>query len=177
MKNVAIIGTSLNPESKSQVLAAKLAMVLREREVSVETVDLRQHGLPFAGSPKCWEHPNVGHVKGVVERATHVVLAVPIYCYDVNAAAKNLVELMGHSFDDKVVAFMCAAGGQGSYMSVMGLANHLMLDFRSVIVPRFFYASGEDWSEDGVLNPDLEKRIGGMYDDMRRVMIVDSPAS
>ncbi len=171
MKNVAIIGTSLNPESKSQILAGKLAAVLLERGVTVETADLREHDLPPAGAPGCWDHPHVAHLKGIIERASHVVLAVPIYCFDVNAAAKNLVELMGHSFDEKVVAFICAAGGQGSYMSVMGLANHLMLDFRSVIVPRFVYVSSADWSEDGELNPELEPRLALLGDDMRRVSV------
>ncbi len=174
MKNVAIIATSLNPESKSQILAAKLAAHLEAQGVGVETVDLRQHDLPLTGTPGCWEHPNVAHVKGVVGRASHIVMAVPIYCYDVNAAAKNLVEMMGHSFDEKVVGFMCAAGGQGSYMSVMGLANHLMLDFRSVIVPRFFYVSGADWSEDGVLNPELESRFGLLYEDLKRISVAPS---
>ncbi len=174
MKNVAIIATSLNPESKSQIMAGKLAAHLKSQAVSVEMVDLREHDLPLTGSAGSWGHPSIAHIKGVVERASHIVLAVPIYCYDVNAAAKNLVELMGHSFDEKVVGFVCAAGGQGSYMSVMGLANHLMLDFRSVIVPRFIYASGADWSEDGELNPELESRFGLLYEDMKRISVAAS---
>ena len=53
MKNVAIIATSLNPKSKSQILAGKLEAFLKEKGVSVETVDLRQHNLPLAGTPGC----------------------------------------------------------------------------------------------------------------------------
>ena len=33
-------------------------------------------------------------------------------------------------------------------MSIMGLANSLMLDFRSLIVPRFVYATGGDFGDD-----------------------------
>jgi FMN reductase len=38
---------------------------------------------------------------------------------------------------NKVVGFLCAAGGKSSYMSVMRLANSLMLDFRCLIIPHF----------------------------------------
>jgi len=174
MKNAAIIATSLNPESKSQVLAAKLAAVLTERGVAVESIDMRQHELPLAGTPGCWEHPDLAHFNGVLERASHIVFAVPVYCYGANAVAKNVIELLGRSFTEKVVGFMCAAGGQGSYMSVMSLANSLMLDFRTVIVPRFFYTSGADWSDTGELNPELESRLVVLYEDLKRVSVEPS---
>ena len=174
MKNVAIIATSLNPESKSQILATKLEAYLKDQGVGVELVDLRQHDLLTAGSPGCWEHKDLEHINGVIGRATHIVFAVPVYCYDVNSAAKNVIELMGRSFTEKVVGFMCTAGGQGSYMAVMGMANHLMLDFRSVIVPRFVYTSGADWTEDGELKADCEDRIGMLYEDLKRVSVVPS---
>ncbi len=83
---------------------------------------------------------------------------MPIYNYDVNAAAKNLIELTGRAWTNKVVAFLCAAGGQGSYMSVMPLANSLMLDFRCVIVPRFVYATGEHFDDDGRIDDSITRR-------------------
>ncbi|MFT5232243.1 MAG: NAD(P)H-dependent FMN reductase [Candidatus Krumholzibacteriia bacterium] len=171
MKNVTIISTSLNPGSKSQIMATKLAAVLEGKGVQVERVDLRNHALLQAGAPGCWEHPDLEGIKAKIEGASHIVFAVPVYCYDVNSAAKNVIELLGRSFTDKIIGFMCSAGGQGSYMAVMGMANHLMLDFRCVIVPRFFYAAGTDWSEDGVLDPNAEERISTMYDDMRRITV------
>ena len=30
-----------------------------------------------------------------------MIFAVPIYCYDVNAAAKNVIELIGRAFTKK----------------------------------------------------------------------------
>lgn len=171
MNNVTVISTSLNPDSKSQILATKLVVQLESQGVTVARIDLRDHGLLSAGSPGCWEHPDLEGIKAKIEGASHIVFAVPIYCYDVNSAAKNLIELTGKSFTEKVIAFMCSAGGQGSYMAVMGMANHLMLDFRCVIVPRFFYAAGSDWSEEGVLDPNLEERIVNMPNDMKRISV------
>ena len=70
-----------------------------------------------------------------------------------------MIELTGSSWEDKIVAFLCAAGGMGSYMSVMAYANSLMLDFRCVIVPRFVYATGDDFDDDGVTQKKVRTRI------------------
>ncbi len=73
------------------------------------------------------------------------MLASPIYNYDVNAALKNAIELAGRKMEDKLLGFLCTAGGGAmSYMSVMPLANSLMLDFRTIVLPRFVNAAPED---------------------------------
>ena len=56
---------------------------------------------------------------------------------------KNMIELTGSAWEDKIVGFLCAAGGHTSYMSVMSYANSLMLDFRCVIIPRFAFATSD----------------------------------
>ena len=72
---------------------------------------------------------------------------------------KNLVELTGSAWEDKTVGFLCAAGGASSYMSLMGLANSLMLDFRCLIIPRFVYAKGDDFTAKKQPNPALAERL------------------
>ena len=47
----------------------------------------------------------------MIEAARVIIVATPIYNYDANAAAKNLVELTGSAWEDKTVGFLCAAGG------------------------------------------------------------------
>lgn len=49
--------------------------------------------------------------------------------------------MAGDAWNEKVIGFVAAAGGDRAYMATMGLANSLMLDFRCVVVPRFVYAS------------------------------------
>jgi FMN reductase len=44
-------------------------------------------------------------------------------------------------------------------MSIMGLANSLMLDFRCLIIPRFVYAKGEDFSSKKEPTAELAARI------------------
>jgi FMN reductase len=61
-------------------------------------------------------------------------------------------------------------------MSVMGLANHLMLDFRSVIVPRFLYVSSSDWDESGQPVKEIAERMDLMIDDMAEIQIKQGEA-
>ena len=73
--------------------------------------------------------------------------------------------------DEKVVGFLCAAGGKGSYMSVMSLANSLMLDFRCLILPRFVYSVGEDFEEDEVTDPKVKERVMELAKELDRICV------
>ena len=117
-------------------------------DVEATLYDLRKHNIPFCDGTAAYEHPDSIMIRQVIDGADGVILAVPIYNFDVNSAAKNLLEIAMRAWNHKVVGFLCAAGGSSSYMSVMGCANPLMLDFRSIIVPRFVYATGGDFGDD-----------------------------
>ena len=47
-----------------------------------------------------------------------------------------------------------------SYMSVMAFANSLMLDFRTMIIPRFVYATGRSFEGDDLKDKEVAERIG-----------------
>lgn len=165
-----IISTSLNPESLSRVMARAVYETLQAQGASVAWLDLRELALPLCDAGGCYADPNVAVARAAVRDADGIVLASSIYNYDLNAAAKNLVELTGDAWTEKVVGFLCAAGGKGSYMSVMGLANSLMLDFRAMILPRFVYATGEDFDDDGALRePRVEARLRDLARELVRV--------
>ncbi len=146
--NVAVIACSLHPLSRSRVMAHHIAQDLDDLGVSVTPVDLRDLNLAFCGLPEARHNPKVAELKQLIETSAAILMAVPIYNFDVNAAAKNLIELTGRSWTNKLVGFLCAAGGRASYMSVMSIANSLMLDFRCLILPRFVYALGSDFEND-----------------------------
>lgn len=154
-----IISSSLNPKSRSRLLALVAFNKLKDMGVTVEWLDLADHTIPLCDGDSTYNHSKVKKIKEKVQYAQGILFAVPIYNYDVNAAAKNLIELTGDAWNEKVVGFLCAAGGKGSYMSIMNLANSLMLDFRCLILPRFVYSVSEDFGENGVINPKVIERI------------------
>jgi FMN reductase len=120
----------------------------QESKVNCEWLDISKLDLPMCDADVCYNHPAAKNITAAIERADGIMVATPVYNYDVSAAAKNMVELTGSAWEDKVVAFLCAAGGMGSYMSVMSFANSLMLDFRCLIIPRFVYATGDSFNGD-----------------------------
>ena len=146
--NITVISCSLHPQSRSYVMAQQLSNDLKRLGATGQLVDLRQHPLPLCGTDTAYDDPMVAKIRQIVEAASAIILTVPIYNYDINAAAKNMIELTGKRWENKVVGFACAAGGRSSYMSVMGIANSLMLDFRCLITPRFVYATGDDFGND-----------------------------
>jgi FMN reductase len=166
---IAVLSSSLNPQSRSRVLARRAQVHLQERGQEVDFIDLQDLDLPLAGSPGCWDAPAVEELSRRLGEAAGILIAAPVYTYDLNAAVKNVAELAGSGFEGKVVGFLLAAGGQGSYMAPMGFANSLMLDFRSLILPRFVYALKDAVAAGKVVDAEVDKRIQGLGDEMLRV--------
>ena len=129
---------------------------------------LSQLDLPLCDADVCYTKPGSRQVSKAIEGADGILLATPVYNYDVAAAAKNLVELTGNVWEEKIVGFLCAAGGMSSYMSVMAFANSLMLDFRSVIIPRFVYATGRAFEGDNLTDKEVAQRIAELADELVR---------
>ena len=142
-----IISCSLSPKSRSAIVAKQLASDIADQDDDVELLDLRDIELPFCDGGACYGHPNVAKLKDAIGSAGAVTIATPIYNYGVGGATRNLIALTGDSWTEKVVGIVCAAGGDGSYMAVMNIANSLMLDFRSFIIPRFVYVTGKAFDE------------------------------
>lgn len=142
---ILVISCSLNPDSNSRKMAHHVTELLKQR-ADVELVDLQDMEMPFCDGGAAYGHASVVAMTSKIQNADCIIVATPIYNYNVSGALKNLVELTGSAWSEKLVGFLCAAGGRSSYMSVLSLANSLMLDFRSIILPRFVYAEGSDFS-------------------------------
>jgi len=151
-----VISSSLRGGSLSRRLDE---MLVEEFGKEVEHIDLRDYPLPLCDGEAAYADPNVAKLNAKISAARVILVGTPIYNFDANAAVKNLVELTGSAWEDKIVGFLCAAGGHNSYMSIMSLANSLMLDFRCLVIPRFVYATSEDFQGDRDPRPDLVERI------------------
>lgn len=159
--NILIISGSLRPGSHSRLLCRALEQELHQiSNQKVTFLDLRDYPLPLCDGDVAYNHPNVDKLRTIIAAADAVVFGIPIYNYDINAAIKNLVELTGRTaWENQVVGFLCAAGGKSSYMSVMNFANDLMLDFRCIIIPRFIYATRDDFTDNAISNPEIRERL------------------
>jgi FMN reductase len=164
-----IISASLRGASLSRIMAEALREAYEKLGATAALIDLREFVLPLCDAEAAYDHEHVTTLSALIEAARVIIVATPIYNFDANAAAKNLVELTGSAWEDKVVGFLCAAGGGSSYMSIMGLANSLMLDFRCLIIPRFVYARGDDFTEKHKPTTDLVKRIAQLAGESMKI--------
>ena len=138
-----VLSTSLSSKSRSYLLARCAESALRTRGDEPRLIDVRDLSLPLCDGEAAYGHADVGPLAEAIAAADGVVVATPVYNYDVNSALKTVVELTGKAWTGQAVGFMAAAGGHGSYMALCGVMNSLMLDFRAICVPRFVYATGD----------------------------------
>jgi FMN reductase len=167
--SILLISGSLNPASRSRILVRATEHALQSLGVETRFLDLRDYPLPLCDGNAAYEDPSVEELSGIIRQANAVLIGIPVYNFDINAAVKNLVELTGSAWENQVVGFLCAAGGRSSYMSVMNFANDLMLDFRCLIIPRFIYAVGGDFSGEAVGNVDIQERIGQLAQEAKQL--------
>ena len=146
-----------------------MAKALADKLNNVEFFDLQKNPLPMCDGDKCYDLPDVIDFRKKVESAKGIIMAIPIYNYNVSSGAKNIIELGGRMLYDKVFGFICAAGGKSSYMSVMSFASSLMIDYRCFIIPKFVYALKSDFNENEITNPDIKERIRELGNDLIRI--------
>jgi FMN reductase len=168
MPKYLVVSTSGNPDSNSRRMGQVAFAHLQQRKVDCTWLDIKDLDLPLCDADKCYGMPAAQKLNKAIEAADGILIAAPVYNYDVAAAAKNMIELTGSSWEEKIVGFLCAAGGNSSYMAVMAYANSLMLDFRTVIIPRFVYATGAAFDGDKIADKKVVNRIEQVADELVR---------
>lgn len=168
MPKYLVISTSGNSDSNSRRMARVAFAHLQKRKVDCTWIDISEMDLPLCDADKCYGMPGSKKLSAAIEGADGILVAAPVYNFDVAASAKNMIELTGSAWEDKIVGFLCAAGGATSYMSVMAYANSLMLDFRCVIIPRFVYATGDSFEGDNLSDKKIIQRVEQVADDLVR---------
>ena len=159
MPKYLVVSTSGNPDSNSRRMGRLAFAHLQKLGVDPQWLDLRDLELPLCDADACYAAPGAQKLSKAIKAADGIIVAAPVYNFDVSASAKNMIELTGQGWENKVVGFLCAAGGMNSYMSVMAYANSLMLDFRTIIIPRFAYATGSAFDGDTPADAKIVERI------------------
>ncbi len=168
MPKYLVVSTSGNQSSNSRKMGRVAFKHLRKLEGDCEWLDLSELDLPLCDADSCYANAGAQKLSKAIKSADGILVAAPVYNYDVSAAAKNMIELTGKAWEDKIVGFLCAAGGMGSYMSVMAYANSLMLDFRTVVIPRFVYATGHAFSDEAITDAKVVQRVEQVAEELLR---------
>src|SRR5436305_12991498 len=130
MSKHLVIRTCGNPNSKSSSMGRVAFANLQKKKLDCDWIDIREMDLPLCDADKCYGMPGSKKLSATIEHAEGILIAAPVYNYEVAAATQNMLELTGSAWENKIVGFVCADGGHASYMSVMAYAHSLLLDFR-----------------------------------------------
>jgi FMN reductase len=141
---------------------------LQKNHPETELIDLKDYPIPLCDGDQAYSNPNVGILRQKIQDAKGILLASSIYNYDLNASAKNLVEVTGKAWSEKIIGLMAAAGGKGSFMAPMMFANSLILDFRCVLIPRYVYATGDAFDSGKLIDEEIQKRTKLVSDELVR---------
>ena len=158
-----VISSNLNQNSKTDILAKLATQKFNEFGFDAEYLPLSSYDLPLCDGYKCYSNDSVIELQKKFSAATSFVLCSPVYCYDLNAVAKNLIELTGASIKEKVFSFIVNAGAEKSYMAPMKFMNSLMIDFRCLILPKFLYVTSKDFDKlTNITNQDILDRLDSL---------------
>jgi NAD(P)H-dependent FMN reductase len=176
--NLPVISCSLDPKSRSRLLAATSSALLRNHGHTSDVVDLAEYDLPAFDNDQIFGSEAFHALHAQISAADGLVLAFPVYNWAPASAVKSLIEATGATGEDgrvaawfdKVVTFVCAAGLPHSYMATASLGQSLMLDFKCVINPYVAYFSERDWES-------MESLKGERLSRLEKTMTVHSELS
>ena len=124
-----VISTNLNINGKTDVIAKQLIPLFEKTDHDVELIQLGLYNLPICDGYKCCQNNDVIKLQKTISEVNSVIICSPVYCYDLNTVAKNLIELTGSAWKDKVVSFVVNAFEKSN----MKFMNSLMIDFWCLI--------------------------------------------
>ncbi len=90
-----VISTSSNPDSNSRRMGRVAFAHLQKRKIDCAWIDISKMNLPLCDGGKCYGMPSSKKLSATIEAADGILVAAPVYNYDVAAAAKNMIELDG----------------------------------------------------------------------------------
>src|SRR5207237_7667320 len=100
------LSTSGKPDSNSRRMGHAAFAHLQKQKVDCAWIDLSEMDLPLCDADKCYDMPGSKNLSVAIEAASGILVAAPVYNYDVAAAAKNMIELTGSAWEDKIVGFL-----------------------------------------------------------------------
>tara|TARA_B100000427_G_scaffold155457_1_gene129232 strand:- start:13913 stop:14437 length:525 start_codon:yes stop_codon:yes gene_type:complete len=162
-----IFSTTHHKQSKPDAIAKFLTNQLQNDTIKSHYIHVGDLNLPMCDGYECYKNETVIKLQKEVNEANSFIICSPIYNYDLNAIAKNLIELCGQGFRDKVIGLAVTAGGQKSYMAPLSFINSLLIDYRCIIVPRYVYATSEAFNEDNtIIDETIQKRLTSLAESL-----------
>ena len=161
-EQIIIIQASLNPRSKTAILARKALEILEQQNINVKLIDLRERELQFCtGADISDYNEDMQQLNKELEEATQYILAYPVYNYTFSGTLKNFLDIFSSAIDGKTVGILNNSSGVRSWNQGVGeLMKSLALHNNITTVMPPVHSFREDFNEEGRLsNPKVSEKI------------------
>src|SRR5207247_10955709 len=91
MLNYLVLSTSGNPDSNSRRMAQIAFDWLKKAKLNCEWLDISKLDLPLCDADACYNHPAAQNLTAAVENADGIIVATPVYNYDVARSEERRV--------------------------------------------------------------------------------------
>jgi len=162
--SVIIISSSLQAGTRCQTLALKVKEKMEMRKITPEFLDLKDYKLPLCDGKASYGDPAVKKVQALIRKADVIIFAFPVYNDYCSAPAKNLIDLTGKEWENKVVGLIATAGSARSYGAPRAIANGLGY-FSCRVISKHVYADKVDYPKNTELNAAMHKRLDLLVED------------
>jgi len=161
MPDIVIIQGSLNKNSRTAVVVKEAEKILREKNISFETLDLRNLELQFCDGRSTDEYnKDMQDAYRLLESAKGFIIGMPVYQYTFSGVIKNLMDITAKAFENKFFGIICNSGGVRSYLASAELMKLLSFESHSIPIQPTIHTWRGDFDENGTLtNEEIPRRL------------------
>lgn len=168
---ILLISFSLNPNSKSFQAVEEAHLYLKYKKVDVTLIDIRNYVLSYYdGTEEALEQPHTKKLVNIFNNAEKIIIATPVYNYDVNAVFKNFIDILSavrsrsNFFKKQVIGMIGAMGSKKSFVSLLPTLSNLQLSLGVYLIPKLVMCTPNDFHENSVIDNFLKERIQNLCD-------------
>jgi len=171
MSKLVLIQGSLNPNSKTALILDEVVKILKEKNITHETIDLRKLDLQFCDGRDLKDYnQDLQQAYKLMESANGYIIGMPVYCYSVSGVLKNFLDITCSAMENKCAGIVCNAGGIMSYLASSDLMKILSYEVHVLTVQPIVYAHGNDFKDGKIVNEKVLHKAGHMVERLMGVV-------
>ncbi len=166
MSKILIIQGSLNPKSKTAIVAKVAEKILQGLDnIDCETLDLRSFDMQFCDGRKLQDYnSDMQKAFKMVDGADGMIIGMPVYCYSVSGPLKNFIDIIASAMENKPAGILCTAGSSMSYLASSDLTKILAYESHVLSVQPVVCSSYEDFKDGNLESEKVSEKLNAMID-------------
>lgn len=130
---ITIIQPSLRKDSYTYKLCKKIEIILQQKGMQVDFIDLREKDLQFCDGREIHEYNTwIQDQYSIMKESELIIMGFPVYHYEVSGVLKNFLDICGDAMTEKKIAFVVSAIFRDALESHIPLESALKKKFNTV---------------------------------------------